>query len=122
LGGEHPHAEVHERRTCHLCGGATQALEFTQTVVALSSGEVEFVALVKAVAESMVAQAVALELGWNLGLVAHVDSEAAKPTASPSGIGRARHLEVKTLWVQAALRDGRFVLKKVPAPKTRRRS
>ncbi len=70
--------------------------------------------MVKVVAEGIAVQALALELGWNLGLVAHVDSAAAKSIASRSGIGRVRHLEVKTLWVQAALREGRFVLKKVP--------
>ena len=83
-------------------------------MIALSSAEAEFVALVKAVAEGMAVQALALELGWNLGLVVHVDSAAAKAITIRSGIGRVRHLEVKTLWVQAALRDGRFVLKKVP--------
>ena len=86
----------------------------TQTVIALSSGEAEFVALVKAVAEGMAAQALAVELGWSLGLVLHVESAAAEAIASRSGIGRVRHLEVKTLWVQAALPDGRLILKKVP--------
>ncbi len=42
-----------------------------------------------------------------------VDFVAAKAMASRSGIGRVRHPEVKTLWVQAALREGRLVLKKV---------
>ncbi len=49
-----------------------------------------------------------------MGLVEHVDSAAANAITSRSGVDRVRHLEVKTLWIQAALRDGRFVLKKVP--------
>ncbi len=86
----------------------------TQTVIALSLGEAEFVALVKAVAEGMAAQALALELGWNLGLVVHADSAAATAITSRSGVGGVRHLEVETLWIQAALQEGRFVMKKVP--------
>ena len=86
----------------------------TQTIIDLSFGEAEFVALVKAVSEGMAVQTLAEELGWSLGLVMHVDSATAKAVASRSGIGRLRHLEVKTLWVQAALKEGRFALVKVP--------
>ncbi len=62
-------------------------------------------AFAKAVAEGMAVQALALELGWNLGLIVHVDCAASKAVASRSGVGRARCLEVKTLWVQAAVRE-----------------
>ncbi len=62
----------------------------TQPTIALSSGEAKFVALVTAVAE-------ASELGWTFGLTVHVDSSTAKSIASRSGIGRVRHLAVRTL-------------------------
>ena len=71
-------------------------------------------ASVKAVTEGIAIQALAAELGWPLNLVVHVDSSTAKAIASRSGIGKVRHLEVKTLWVQAALKEGRFALWKVP--------
>ena len=51
---------------------------------------------------------------WTLSLAVHVDSATAKAIASRSGIGKVRHLEVKTLWVQAALKEGRFALVKEP--------
>ena len=86
----------------------------TQSTIALSSGEAKFVAMVKAVTEGIAIQTLAVELGWSLNLVVHVDSSTAKAIASRSGIGKVRHLEVKTLWVQAALKDGRFALWKVP--------
>ncbi len=105
-----------------FAGVSLQHWRSTQTVFALSSGEAEFVALVRADAEGMAVQALALDLGLNLGLVVQVDSEAATATASRSGIGRVCHLEVKTLCVQAALREGRLALKKCRAPKTRRTS
>ena len=44
----------------------------------------------------------------------HVDSATAKAIASRSGVGKLRHLELKTLWLQAALMEGRFALMKVP--------
>ncbi len=86
----------------------------TQSVIALSSGEAEFVALVKAVTDGIAIQALAAELGWSLNLVVHVDSSTAKAIGSRSGVGKVRRLEVKTLWVQAALKEGRFALRKVP--------
>ena len=86
----------------------------TLSSIALSSGEAEFVALVKAATECMAGQALAAELGWTLNLVVHVDSATAKAIASRSGVGKVRHLEVKTLWVQAAFKEGRFALMKVP--------
>ena len=74
--------------------------------------------MVKAAIEGTAVQALAAELGWTLGwtlnLVVHVDSATAKAIASRSGVGKVRHLEVKTLWVQAALKEGRFALVNVP--------
>ena len=64
-------------------------------------------------------------LGWQaaakeLGVVAQeavveasTDSSAAKSYASRRGAGRIRHVEVKHLWVQQAVAEGRFRLTKV---------
>ncbi len=86
----------------------------TRTSIALSSGKEEFAALVEAVTEGIAVQTLAAELGWTLSLAEHVDSATAKAIASRSGVGRVRHLKVKTLWVQAAFKEGRFALLKVP--------
>jgi hypothetical protein len=52
-----------------------------------------------------------------LGIVAvltvSTDSSAAKAFASTRGLGRMRHLEVKDLWIQALVKQGRIVLHKV---------
>jgi hypothetical protein len=58
-------------------------------------------------------QAVAADLGYPLHLRIWVDSTAARAVASRTGLGKVRHLEVRFLWVQEALRDGRFVIQKV---------
>ena len=96
-----------------LGGVALKHWSSTQSSIALSSGEAEYTALVKAVAEGLGVQALAADLGWTLSLVVHVDSAAAKSIASRSGVGKIRHLETKALWVQEAVKGGRFVLAKV---------
>ena len=70
--------------------------------------------MVKAATEGVAVQALAAELGWTLNLVVRVDSATAKAIASRSGVGKVRHLEVKALWLQASLMEGRFALMKVP--------
>ena len=85
----------------------------TQKSIATSSGEAEFYALTKAAAEGLGVQAVAADLGWIFKLQVWVDSTAARAVANRTGLGKVRHLEVRFLWVQEALRDGRFKLFKV---------
>ena len=54
------------------------------------------------------------DLGWDAQVRIWVDSAAAKSVASRVGLGKMRHMEVKFLWLQQAVRDGRVTLKKVP--------
>ena len=42
-----------------------------------------------------------------------VDSSAAKAIASRQGLGKVRHLEVRHLWLQQAVREKRVTLRKV---------
>ena len=53
------------------------------------------------------------DLGWGPELRVHVDSSAAKSVASRVGLGKLRHLEVKFLWLQDAVRKKRLQLRKV---------
>ena len=46
-------------------------------------------------------------------LVIWTDSAAAKACVSTRGLGRMRHLEVKDLWMQGLVRDGRLRVAKV---------
>ena len=62
------------------------------------------------------AQAVAKELGVDVGdLVVELatDSSAAKSFASRRGLGRNRHVEVKWLWLQLAVAQGRFKFQRI---------
>ena len=80
--------------------------------VATSSGEAEYYALTKA-AEGFVVQAVAVDMGWYFKLQHIGDSTTARAVANRTGLGKLPHLEVRFLWVQEALRDGRFELSMV---------
>ena len=53
------------------------------------------------------------DLGWCVGLKVWTDSSAAKAVGSRRGLGKLRHIELKYLWVQELVRDGRVRLGKV---------
>ena len=87
-----------------ITGGAIKSWSSTQGTIALSVGEAEYYAMVKAAAEGLALVALGEDLGFKLKLKLWVDSNAAKAIASRLGLGRVRHMEVKFLWAQEALR------------------
>ena len=80
---------------------------------ALSSAEAEYYAMLGGAAEALGLQALALDLGWSLKVRIHTDSKAGKGMASRRGLGKTRHVEVKYLWLQQAVRTKRLVLAKI---------
>ena len=74
----------------------------TQTVVALSSGESEFIAIVRGIAVGLFAKNLLTELGWNIEtLTVRSDSSAARGMTTRLGVGRkCKHLETKSLFAQ----------------------
>ena len=58
-------------------------------------------------------QALMKDLGWKAKVRKHVDASAAKSVASRVGIGKIRHLDVKFLWIQEAVRAGKITIRKV---------
>ena len=85
----------------------------TQAVVALSSGEAELYALVKASSEGLGFQSIARDLGWSMPIRVHIDSSAAKSASSRLGLGKLRHVDVKHLWIQESVAAGRISLHKI---------
>ena len=71
----------------------------------------------KVLAEALGFQSVARDLGWQMPIRIWIDSSAAKGIASRAGLGKLRHLEVSFLWVQQALKDKKFVLRKIAGDK-----
>ena len=88
----------------------------TQGAYALSSAEVEFYAMIDAVTRSKGLISLAKELGFtDLENVVHVgtDSSAAKSFVSRRGLGKMRHLEIRDLWLQKEVSDGKVIVSKV---------
>ena len=94
-------------------GGLVKTWSSTQSIVAQSSGEAEYYAMVRAAAEGLGMQSIMSDLGWYPTIHLWVDSSAAKAMASRTGLGKVRHMEVKFLWLQQALRDQKFRLFKI---------
>ena len=85
----------------------------TQPSVTLSSGEAEYYGLVKAAGAGLGHQSLMQDLRLKLPVTVWTDSSAAIGIASRSGLGKLRHLETHTLWVQEKVRTGAIAVKKV---------
>ena len=85
----------------------------TQPSVTLSSGEAEYYGLVKAAGAGLGHQSLMQDLNVHLPVRAWTDSSAALGIATRSGLGKIRHLETHTLWLQEKVRTGAITVKKV---------
>ena len=98
-----------------LFGGCIiKSYSSTQAVRALSSGEAEYYALVKAACGSMGIRALLGDLGVDCSeIVINTDASAAMGVAQRLGIGKIRHIEVNQLWLQEKVYSGEIRLVKV---------
>ena len=85
----------------------------TQPSVTLSSGEAEFYGVVRGSGQGLGYQSLLKDLGLSIPLRIWTDSSAAIGVCSRQGLGKLRHLDTHTLWVQQAVRSKRLVIKKV---------
>ena len=85
----------------------------TQKARALSSGEAEYYAMVTGCAEGLGLKSLAEDLGWKAEVRLWTDSSAAKAIGNRRGLGKLRHVELKWLWVQDVVKEGRVKLKTV---------
>ena len=85
----------------------------TQKARALSSGEAEYYAMVTGCAEGLGLQSLAEDLGWKTEVQLWTDSSAAKAISNRRGLGKLRHVELKWLWVQDVVKEGRVKLRTV---------
>ena len=96
-----------------VAGGCLKTWSRTQKSISLSSGEAEYNALVGGAAEALGLQSVSHELGWDLEIRLWSDAKAARGMAARRGLGKTRHVEVKMLWLQQAVRQKRLTIWKV---------
>jgi hypothetical protein len=85
----------------------------TQTSVALSSGESEFNGVVRGAGVGLGYQSLLKDLGIDVGLRLWTDSSAAIGICSRQGLGKLRHIDTHTLWIQQAVRSRRVDLRKI---------
>ena len=76
----------------------------TQPSVTLSSGEAEFYGVVRASGAALGQQSLMRDLGVEAKVRVWTDSSAAMGIGARSGLGKLRHLETHTLWVQEHIR------------------
>ena len=92
----------------------------SQGAVALSSAEAEFYGMVEGVIKAKGLISLAKELGFvDLVNVVHLgtDSTAAKSFVSRQGFGKMKHIEIRNMWLQKEVRDGKVEVSKVPGDK-----
>ena len=85
----------------------------TQSGISLSSGEAEFNGVVRGAGQALGYQSLLRDLGVELPIRLWTDSSAAIGICSRQGLGKVRHLDTYTLWIQQAVRTGRVAIKKV---------
>ena len=92
----------------------TKLRSSTQASLALSSGEAEYYGVVRAAGIGLGQQALFGDAGLEIPIRIWTDSSAAMGTSARQGLGKLRHLECHSLWLQQHLRRKQFELLKVP--------
>ena len=85
----------------------------TQGPVSLSSGEAEFYGVVKAAGVTLGYQALLEDLGVKIPVRVWTDSTATMGICGRQGLGKLRHVDTRSLWIQQRVRDGSIELRKV---------
>ena len=88
----------------------------SQGAFASSSAGAEFYAMVEAVTRAKGLLILAKEMGFEeLSLVVHLgtDSNAANSFVNRRGLGKMRHLDIRDLWLQKEIREGKVEVHKV---------
>ena len=86
----------------------------TQSCIALSSGEAELNATLKAACEGLQLQYLFKEMREEKDLHLRGDSSAAYGTLQRLGSGKVKHLQTRQLWLQEKVYGGEITIEKVP--------
>ena len=95
-------------------GHLIRSTSTTQSNIALSRAEAELYAMTNGASEGLGAKAMCSDFGTPMEVFLHIDASAAIGVAQRKGLGRIRHLETQSLWIQDAVRERRVNLFKVP--------
>ena len=86
----------------------------TQPIIALSPGEAEFYAIVKAGSMGIGVRSLFVDFGIKVAIRLNTDSETGKSIASRKGAGRVRHIDTDDMWIQEKVAKKDIFLKKIP--------
>ena len=85
-----------------------------QPCVALNSAESEYYALCSGAQEGILAQQLALELGFSFGLILKTDSLSAKQATEKIGALRQKHMQLRWHFLKDLVHNGLITIEKVP--------
>ena len=88
-----------------------------QSTIALSTGESEYYALVKGGPVGLGLQSLCADLGLDLEVAIEGDSNAAKGAVDRVGLGKARRIQTRYLWLQERVAEGHLKVHHVPGVK-----
>ena len=89
-----------------------------QSTIALSSGEPEYYAMLRAASHGLGVRSLLEDWGCgvDLEIVIKCDSSTARGIAARQGLGKMRHVDVRYLWLQQQVLHGRLKIESVPTP------
>ena len=90
-----------------------------QSTIALSTGESEYYALVKGGSTGLGIQSLLADYGINAAVTIESDSNAAKGTVNRVGLGKARHIQTRYLWLQERVAENHLKVVHVPGKQNR---
>ena len=90
-----------------------RATSKTQSVIATSTAEARYYAIVSAISVSIGLKSMLADIGVPVSLRLGCDATAGIAMSSRRGLGRAKHIDIGYLWVQRALADGLVTVEKV---------
>ena len=85
----------------------------SQSIIALSTGEAELYALIKASATALGLKSLLEDLGVNLEIKVFTDATTGKAMAVRRGLGKVRHIAVNELWIQERVYLGDLKIVKI---------
>ena len=85
----------------------------TRPTISLSSGEAEFYGVVRATGAALGQRSLFRDLGIDVGVRIWTDSSASIGISTRQGLGKLRHIDTHTLWIQERVRTRDVELRKV---------
>ena len=94
---------------CIIIGAHTiKGWSKTQSLVALSSGESELYATLKAAAETLGVMSMMKDLNWKVTGQIYGDASVALGVINRTGLGKTRHIDTSLLWIQQIAAERHF--------------